>query len=322
MKKEIALFFLLVLGFFFFVSCEEEVFPKGELLNKYVLNCILDGHSSFQVAYLSRSYEVEGFDPYENHEDPSVRDAEITLNYEGNIYYFRDTLLTNSTNRYGNNQHFYYLDNFTPEANKPVTITARIPDGTILQSAETTFPRKLRRGNFYRSDSLMPLGSPIKTQLFFKWGDFAESVYFIPKLTIHYSRVIDGVEKYFWVEVPQSIEGNEKRFPVLAIGDNTDYSIKAFDYMFDSIAEEGVDREEYRIHGAKFTLLIPNSSLAIYYSAAKTFSDSYSIHLTEPEYSNIEGGLGVFGSFSKFELPIRIFPHYIEAFGYSNGEDN
>ena len=193
-------------------------------------------------------------------------------------------------------------------------------DGTIIRSEIRTFPYRLRSGNFYRSDRLAPPEDPTQTTLYFKWGDYTETVYFIPMLSIEYSRVIDGVEQRFSKLVPQLIEGNEQLFPGLQTGDNILYQLDAFDYIFSTIAEDGVPREDYKIYKAKFRVLIPDEDLATYYSAAKTFSDSFTIQVTEPEYTNITGGLGVFGSFVSSEISITINRNYTEAYGYTVGD--
>lgn len=301
-----------------FTACDDEIFPKGDLEENYVLSCVLNGDTNYQVAFLTRTYDVESFDPYTSTINPVVRDARVSLFYEGTTYFFRDTIIAGSAeSRYPGNQYLYYLDDFKPERNKTIVIQAVLQDGTTLRSEINSFPYRIRYGSFYRSDFIIPPEDPTSSELFFKWGDYEETVYFIPRLSIVYSRIIDGVEQKFEKLVPQTIEGSEELYPGLQTGDYITYDLDAFEYSFEAIAEDGIPREEYRIHNAVFKVLVADESLATYYSAAKTFADSYTVQVTEPEYTNIEGGFGVFGSFASCEINVTINNNYIDAFGYT-----
>lgn len=305
-----------------FSSCEEEIFPKGELFDTYVFSCVLDGNTDYQTAFITRSYDVDGFDPYSNPIDPSIANARIKLIHDGNLYEFRDTTITNeSDDRYTGQKHFYYLDNFRPLANKDVTIEVELADGTILSSESTTFPIYLTSSSFYRSDHLIPPENPTQQFLYFKWGDFTESVYFTPKLTIKYSQIVNEELIPMEIIVPHFVVDGDPSYPGLMIGDNTIYPMETLDYALESIPEAGVPDSTYVIHNAYFSLLLTDKELATFYSAAKTFSDSYSVTLIEPEYTNIDGGLGIFGSFIKYEFNIPISGAYIETFGYLDRYD-
>ena len=322
MKNQIKYILLLTLVIALtFTGCDDAIYPKGDLDNQYVLSCVLNGDTSYQVAFLTKTYDVDGFDPYSNDVNPSVDDAQVVLLYNGLTYYFRDTVVTTlEDSRYPGGKHYYYLNNFTPAPNQDAILEARMQDGTIINSEIRTFPYKLREGSFYRSDFLAPPENPLQNTLLFKWGDYAQTVYFIPVLSIEYSKTINGVEYRRSKLVPQMIENGEQLFPGLQTGDHISYNLDAFDYAFESIAEDGVAREDYKIYHAVFKVLITDEYLATYYSASNTFSDSFTILVTEPEYTNINGGLGMFGSFVSNKIQVTINRNYTEAYGYSVGE--
>jgi len=300
-----------------FSSCEEEVFPKGELYDTYIFSCVLDGNSDYQTAFISRSYDVAGFDPYSNPIDPSIANARIRLIYDGALYEFKDSTIVNgSDDRYTGEKHFYYLDNFRPSANKEVNIEVELPDGTILTSSSTTFPVKLTAGSFYRSDHQIPSENPTQSFLFFKWGDFSSNVYYVPKFTISYSQIVGDELIPKEVIVPQFIENDNPVYPGLMIGDNLMFSMNSVEYALESIRETGIPDSNFVIHGAYYSVLLTDNELATFYAAAKTFSDSYSVALIEPEYSNINGGLGILGSFIKYGFELEFEREFVEGFGY------
>ena len=55
MKKN--LLFILLVGLL--ISCEENFEPFGDIKEKYALNCIIRGDTTFQIASLTRTYANE-----------------------------------------------------------------------------------------------------------------------------------------------------------------------------------------------------------------------------------------------------------------------
>ena len=305
-----------------FISCEDEIFPKGELEERYIVSCVLEADTDFQKVFISKSYDVDGFDAYENTIDPYVEGAEITLLVGNESYVFRDTSEARTNiSRYSEDIHYYYLKDFSPVAGKTMKLRARMPDGTLLHSEIESFPMKILPGSFYRSDYMVPSDDPLVNTVYLKWGDFSEVVYYIPRLIIEYSINEYGVENYYEKLVPQAIVDGEPVYPTASIGDNITYLMAGMDYAMSSLVEGITDTSSITVRDLKFKILFPNASLWTYYSAAKTFSDSYTVHLTEPEYTNISGGSGVFGAFDIAIHNMSFSIGYIKSFGYSIPEN-
>jgi hypothetical protein len=71
-----------------------------------------------------------------------------------------------------------------------------------------------------------------------------------------------------------------------------------------------------RIISARFELLSFDEHLSNYYSSTHGYLDEFSIRLDETVYSNIEGGMGIFGSYYKSERLFPIYASYIASYGF------
>lgn len=329
MKKiiNISVFVLLIAASF---ACEDSLSPKGELKNQYVLNCILRGDTTTQILTLSRSYDVEGFDPYENDIDPAVQGAAIRIYKIGSndpAKIFRDTTIARTnTSRYTTPIHYYYIDNFVPYANSEYKIEAELPDGTLLNATTKTYATSTLY--FFRSDNPVPVDAVAtgRDYLFFKWSEFDTNIYYVPKLEIVYSKNIDGVEEFHKHPVAAYYIYTENQFvPIYPeISNFSFYEVQndALDRAMMEISEGDTAKSTYSIYRAELTVLIPDRNLTTYYSASQTFLEGYSVKLYQPEYTNIEGGVGIFGSYTKNVFTPRIRNDYVESFGYTVPTNN
>ena len=63
-------------------------------------------------------------------------------------------------------------------------------------------------------------------------------------------------------------------------------------------------------------LYVFDRNLSGYYASVGKIGDSFSIRLDEIDFSNVEGGFGVFGSYISQKLAIAFDEEYINSFGY------
>ena len=61
------------------ISCEKGFEPKAEFREDYFLYSVINADTNYQTVILSKSYDVEGFNPLNNEIDPDIKDAEVTL---------------------------------------------------------------------------------------------------------------------------------------------------------------------------------------------------------------------------------------------------
>ena len=84
------------------------------------------------MATITRSYNVDGFDPLTNSDDPFIKGARIKLFYQstGETFIFRDTSMVRPEgSRYSTPMNYYYIKNFRPAYESPISIEAILPNG-------------------------------------------------------------------------------------------------------------------------------------------------------------------------------------------------
>lgn len=320
MKNQKNNIFVLLFALVIMVSCSEDVNIKSEFEEEYLLNCVLSLDTTYQVAYLSKSFDIDGFDIDSYEGDPFVKNANLVLRDGNNTYIFREAQIDSLEGfNIGRPITYYYLDNYQPYGNRTVTIGATLPDGNRVIATQQTVTRKLSYLPIFRR-SIPPVDTTDKNIEFRVYDEF-EGDYFVPKLEVIYEHPLSS-GNYFSTEVP--INYVEKSGSLQPIYPNV-YRLIDFAYDRDvmgitmrKISEGDPAKGNYKVITGMMTMLVLNEDLAAYYSASSFINDNYSITVSQPDYSNVEGGGGIFGSFSKISGKIKISKNYISSFGYRN----
>lgn len=330
--KKILFLFAIILSTVLLISCEEAFNPQGDFDDQYVLNCIIKIDTTFQIATISRSYKAnDGYSTARNTEDQSVQNTKIKLicyNFLGTeVYQFRDTIIENFYDkRFKTRRHFYYLKNFNPsiaktEINNPgvfqrygynIKIEAVLPDGKKLTAVSYTSGLDSSTINTYKRTNPVNLGPE---NLSFRIYSNSQ-----PELLIKYSKLENGN----WVDyeklVPKyySIEGNNE-IPIYPIIEPTEQYIR-YDTLtirktLQNISVGDPNKQNYVIKKIVFMLNVLDGAFASYLSTQQTFRTDFSYRETQPDYTNINGGLGVFGAIYTIRLDVQM-PWLIRSLGY------
>ncbi|MFC2083937.1 hypothetical protein ACFLS9_02670 [Bacteroidota bacterium] len=325
------------------ISCEDSFSPKVIEEENYVVSCIIgiaDTHENFRpTAYLTKIYDVAGIDPTENELDPTISGAIITLGYshgethfldEDTLIYYDplnpDSILWVSENLYGN-PFILYKANEIRIQNQEMSLEINLMAGKKL-TANTKFPR----GVFFNYSYDFPHGvTPEINQ--WKHGDYwgiywdtlEEELYFVT-LILSYSIEDDSTTKYHEVEMPlQYIKRKGNQEPVYPKYQSTgklEYKFNAIDKTLSLISDGDTKKSKYKIWGLEIRAVVYSKELAKYYSSTNGYLDPYSVRLDEKVYSNINGGLGIFGTYKSTSIPHEIDEDYIHSFGYKSRYDN
>ncbi len=311
---EFVLLLALIISVFTFISCDDSIDPKSTFKERYILNFVIRGDTTFQMATLTHSYNVDGVDPYSNKTDPAISDADIKIWYNGEVYTLRDTTIARTdTSRYGTSVCYYYINNFTPGVNKPITVKAELNNGRTLTS-QTTLPSDIEIDS---CDRIIPLS--YKNQFSIVWQRLEEEVYYFVRFRIYYK----NNSVFNIVEVPLTYNYvNGKPNPVYpGITKNTifNYEKLALDTVMRKISEGDTKKSNYQIMRAEYEIIILDKSLSDYYSSTHGYMDNYSVRIDVTDYSNITGGYGIFASYRKQVLAATLKEDYILSFGYKIG---
>ncbi len=316
MKKQI-LFVLLSL--IFFVACDKNFSPYGEFKDKYIFTSIIRSDTSFQIATIFHNYKPDGYDPSNYSEDSQVKGADIRVLYNDSVYVFRDSSVARTdTSRYNFPFSFYYNDKIKISPNNGIEVEILLPNGKRLRASSVT-PGDIRFQN--KSEVIIP---PVSSDFIqFYWDDLGEGIYYQPYLALRYQVNENGnvIEKE--KEIPlRYIEQNGESKPIYpAVGNSTivAYMQDVVDRILQEISAGDPNKGNYSIYqSAKFTLIAYDQSLSRYISSTSQSLDDLTVTVDVADYSNIEGGLGIFGAFNKKRYDrIKFYQQYINTFGYN-----
>jgi len=308
----------ITIAFFTFIlnSCEENFSPKADYQEKYILYSIINTDSSIQTAVLERSYDVEGYDPYLNTTDPSIQGADIRIRQGDNVFFMRDTsTVRTDTSRYNSAMvHFYYADDFLLKGSDSLEIIATLSNGKRLYSI-TGHANSVEFSK--ESDRVLPPEE--KDYYSFIWNGPVSSRWYLPKFIFYY--VKDGVRYSKEVPITYTIENGKwvAVYPGIMNNNIIRFQNSALDSALAQISLGDPNKSSYKIFGGVFTLLIFNESISNYYSTTNGYLDDFTVRIDEADYTNIEGGLGIFGAFKKQFTGATFTEQYIKSFGYTPG---
>lgn len=303
-----------------FSACKEDFDPKSEFREHYVLNIVIRPDTTVQLATLSHSYSVTGYDPYENRVDPSIVNADIRIIHDDKVYVFKDSSAARlDSARYTTPVRYYYCSNFLPAANREIKVRCQLNNGKLLTAA-TVLPQKLE----VETGSARLIPQPETEAFTFKWKKDAEGTWFLPKLILFY-KIFDG-KNY----VPHSKEvklisktgadAGKLYSPGLTRSNAITFDKAALDSAMNSLAHiDPAGKTNIYIYSCTLEVLIFDSNLSAYYSTIHGYMDDLTVKIDGSDYTNIDGGYGILGSYMKGNVSIGLTTDYIRDMGYQVG---
>ncbi|MCL5029546.1 MAG: DUF4249 domain-containing protein [Bacteroidetes bacterium] len=329
MKNLITKIFSVTILSIFSLSCQEDFNPKTDFKEQYVLNCyidlVYDRYMNTQIyATVSKLYNVDGFDPSQNKIDPSISGAEIYLNYRDILYKLQEDTNKTVITKYGTNQIYYYanLQNIYPSYN--VSLTAKMPDGKVL-TAQTQLleAQQFTYSYDFRNDFTTKINR-------FYWGDaftiswitFGERL-FIPRIIIEYDKFdANGQSKLYRKEVPFTFVKKQDQmmpvYPTFTTGSSISFDYSAIDSAMVQISQGDNNKQRYAVYSIQFQWIEMDLALSRYFESINGSIDQYSISLDQSIYSNVKGGLGIFGSKRTEIIKWWLDSTYVRSFGYQH----
>jgi hypothetical protein len=306
------------------VSCNEDFNPYGEFVEKYAFTCILKSDANYQTATLFRSYRPDGFDPYSYTTDPSVTGADVRIWYNDSVFVFKDSSVARQdTSRYKTPFSFYYNNQFRIENRKTIEMEVLLPNGRRLRSSSIT-PSQINFDN--KSDVTIPAGTKNIIQIF--WNSVDEGIFFLPKLSIRYKQNINGEIVNKTKEVPQRyVFQSDEPIPVYPSANSAltvVYDLNAIARTLQEISEGDPQKQNYSIYeNLGFEVIAFDIPTTRYISSTGGSVDDLTVSVDVADYTNVEGGFGLFGSYSKRDYTrLRFLQDYIDSFGYNFINEN
>ena len=312
------------------LGCDESFNPKEEFQEQYVLQCFVQvygsgGYPVSVTAVLARTYDVNGFDPATNTNDPVIAGAEVALTINQKSYYLLGAMRANpDSSRYRTQQWIYTntVPYVMPDA--AISLTAKLPNGRML-SAQTAVPSARNfTSNYEFAAGLYPRVNrqPGKPNWIISWENYndLEVHLFFPRLTITYTQLVQGSEITGTVMVPSqyapSPSGPIAIYPSVSTEEQCSFEFAAIDSAMAHISAGDSDKVKFGVHSAKLEVIEYDLPLSKYFSSINGSLDQFSIRTEESVYSNVGGGIGILGSSITHWWEFSFDERYVRLYGY------
>ena len=318
MKK--VLWLLPVILFIFFESCEDD-FNINAYEDVYTLNCILRNYYPVQYAIISKNvYTENGAPPSQNNIDQNIRGANIKIFYNDSVFIMRDTTIELTNSGSITSINCYCVTNLNIDQGKTISIEAAVPDGVKLESKIQIpnfsykffedFPHAVNRRNLEMQE--------------YSWNLGGTNILNFPQLEIYYKKYEGGIYIDKKKLVPLSYydfinKDDEILIPVdssFSFNKNCYTTLKDINKIMNEISGDDSNKENYIITKVLFIVTGMDPDLSRYYFAYSRNSEDFTVKLRQTDYSNIEGGKGIFGAYYEFPKSLRVDSLYIKSFGY------
>lgn len=307
------------------LSCEEPFTPKAPFVPRPVVICIISAteHNGVYLmpvsATVARTYDVAGLDPMANTIDPFDTAAVVSVtvgNVNDQLRLFK--LPRADAGRY-TTKEFRFQDHGLFHMYGVYTLSVTTGKGEQLRATTTVPPRRMI-GTSYQ----FPAGvTPITTNPHwtFDWNDEQRNDHlYFPKLLLQYQVITPESTVDKKLEIPLTyVEKDGKKVPVYPSFTrdlSVTYDFSAMATAIESIAEVDTVKSHYKIGWLYFQLIEYDTNLSNFYASSHGYLDAYSIRVDESTYTNVTGGVGVFGSSFFNNIFFEMKLQYIRSLGY------
>jgi hypothetical protein len=290
-------------------GCHEAFSPKGPFQQRLVAYSVLSTQTDTQYVRLDLSFNPDGFDPNTVTDKVVDTTAQVVVTAGNQTFSFHDTLLTSDRQApLPSPVHAFVNSSFRPQPGTSYVLTVVSTHGTI--SASTTMPATGTLAVRDQSKLLYPGSFPNQNiEVDGILGRTAKG--FLVRFIVEFSPESDTsirAEQPIPLSYDQGSSGSPVPvFPQLQRATSfqfaESYPVANFIQTLAEITSQY--KSKIILRRAKFYLVQTDESLYDYYNIVNGFEDKYSIRTDQPDYTNIQKGLGVFGSFSVDSLIIH-----------------
>ena len=319
---------LLILPFILFItleSCRNDFDVNAPYEDVYVLNCILRNDKPVQYAIISKNvYTENGVPPTSNSTAQNIKGANVEIYYNDSVFVMRDTTIEVTDSGGVTQVNCYCIKNLVLQPGKVVRIEATV-QGKKLESTtqipEITFTKfSLNFPQAFKS------GYATKPNYSWNWtGDSGDNsnILSLPQLEIFYKKYEGGSYVDKKILVPLALyftyDENNNLIPVnveLSFNNFCITTLETVNKTMQAISGDDPNKSEYKITKVLFNVIGLDPDLSKFYSAYNTYNEDFSVKLRQTDYSNIEGGKGIFGVAYNFSKSLVVDSLYVKSFGY------
>lgn len=288
------------------VGCRNSFEPKGPFVEKLVVYSILSPDQPAQFVRVHRTYDPPSFDS-PMHASAAVEDAMAVIRESSLTYVLADTILTRlDKSRYKEDIKAFFTTSIQSFHGKTFELTITSPSLGIARSS-ITIPTKPSMSYEGHSALDNPEPSP-NPRIRFSAVLSSQTAGYLIRMLLECEVQRGDKWEVRRVEVPIGFklvgEGNivyeNGIFPKMTRNQSMNaaqgFPNNAYLSTLSKVRNEGFEKVIFK--KVVFTLMQAERNLYAYYNIANAFQDPASIRVDQPEYSNIQGGYGLFGGYA------------------------
>jgi len=299
-------------------GCESDFNPKGEFRDRVVVYAVLSPESTVQYARVFTTYDPPGFNPLESTSSNQIANATITITSGASQFMFRETTFARTDlSRYQDSIHAYvaspvnvvrgntYTLNVSAAPYGSVSATMTVPEPGVIDIDNSSIPSLTNPGAFHSDISIFASpsedGQGHVIQMFLEYEIATNpGVYLreeVPAGISNYKDCVTFDAAYPQIRRRQTGSGREL------------WSISHLNYRR-TILKILKEHEGQVVNFTRVVVIMKQAdqNLYSYLSLVNGFRDELTIRVDRPNFTNIQGGLGLFGSFASDSVSVNVGP--------------
>lgn len=315
-------FILLILtgafGLLLVLGCSESLEPNGVFREKRILYSVLDPEKNEQIVYLEKSYKNE---EEELNDDKAWKyDCEVVIWFKDSVKIFKPEVISIKDSLNNNEKVIAFVhSNFSPEENVEYEISARFPDGksltakTKLPEVSKAFIAKTKNGE----EKIQFLDHGENNQCYFLWGGeelLFNAAYFEMELYYELDKSAGTVQMKKRIPAYFELEKNKYVPKYLNPGNyyNAFLNTNLLDRVVSLIKEENEQNTGLKLGDVLLDLIVYDEELSNYYYSTGGYLKDILLAVDQSAHTNVNGGTGIFGSFTRKRIILRLDENYIK----------
>jgi len=300
---------LSVVGLLVLASCENTFSPKGPYTEELVVYSILSTRSDAQYVRVYATYNPSGFNPLEQTTDTFVRNAQITITSGPDVYHLRDTTIKRvDQSRYTDDLAAYIGFPMPVRPGETYSLSVSTDRGTVEATATVPGNGSVTAHNPYVFKDPERYGEDISATIYLSPIAFG----YLVRIYINFEYFAGGTWKPGRAEVPISTAAlpngeDQLNYPRLTRraqapsgpAQTIYFPIGAYEIFLTQLQNQYGGAGTMHILSATFILTQVEPNLYKYFNIVNGFQDEFSIRTDLPDFTNIQGGVGVFGAMTE-----------------------
>ena len=290
-----------VLSVFFMCSgCENNFSPTGNFQKQLVVYGVLSNRSDSQYVRIYTTYNPPGNNPAEHATDTGVHGANVTMTDDSTTYVLKETAIPrDDTTRYSSDIVGYVA--FPCRLRTGKTYSLAIASDQGYATAIVSVPA---HGYLYfDKEYIFEYPRSTTDDISVTTGVSGGALGYLVRLFVNFDVMVGQNWEHRRLEVPSFGDSlmtpGAYGYPTLTLRSENSFDVVFGHDAYLGLLKEQIERpygKSYRLTSATFVLTQVEPNLCNYYNTVNAFQDTYSIRLDQPDFTNIVGGVGVFGA--------------------------